>query len=1028
MLVPSFDSLTALRRGSAGSAGSASRDEDCVAASLDDSRDGGLTTTDSRAEAWELDRVVAAFEREFARRRASLAELDYAQFAPELRTNASSAALRELARVDLELGMEAGLPRSAEAYRDRFPAVWSDDSAWEELRFEERRLRRECDADSRGAATPLLVATASGAPQHRLPEPGEELCGFEIRHVLGRGAFSRVYLAVETGLARRHVALKISEHLPGEADTLSRLQHKNIVPIYSIHRHGPYHLVCMPFLGANTLADALRNVLDCDEPPRSGRAIFDTLDFQATMTWVEGGVRTPAAVEPEPKEVSSPLATGRPTRLADKLAAMTYTDSVLWLGAELASGLEHAHQRGVLHRDIKPANVLLTDDGLPMLLDFNLATDGAATSPAGPIVGGTLPYMSPEQIESILEPARSVDERSDLYSLGLVLYELLYRRPAYAPPTGVTNEELRRFWTERQAEPACPVDGRLGVSSGVAAILRKAIAPRPADRYQSAKAFKEELRRHLNHEPIREAQGEAWGDRIAKWNRRHPRCSASTIVGIVALLLLATLGAWTAVRHRGLARLEARAWWHQAQRTESAARGFAAQIAPPDGQVDAIFAECDQALDESKISRHVVALGADEAELARALVGRLYFYRARGWCGLAAKAASEAPVRERLGRAAADVAAARRWHPSGLPASDELRSALDETLARAEVSMQSLAIAMQATRTDRGVHAALADALRVVELESTNPWYWLTRGELQKECGDREGARASLQLARELAPETPWPTFHLGVMELEERRWTLAEERFSETLAIDESLAEARFNRALARVGMGRDGEAARDLETIETQVERFPRALLVLESIAARRGDLTTAERYRNRGLELMPTDALAWNARGEAWLRCVPAAPERAWSDFQEAARRAPGFRQAYMNSAHVLSERLGRSDEAQRALDAVLEIDQSYALAWSSRAVLRARRGERDASLQDVERALALDRSPLVCYQAASALALVKETAADERRALDLLRETLRQDAAWCESMTRDPDLAGLSRQDDLRQLLIAAQQLR
>ena len=103
------------------------------------------------------------------------------------------------------------------------------------------------------------------------------------------------------------------------------------------------------------------------------------------------------------------------------------------MASRLADGLAHAHERGILHRDLKPANILMTDEGQPMLLDFNLSEDSEVRPGAAAAVGGTLPYMAPEHLEA-LRGGASPDARSDLYSLGVILYELLtVRRPFPVP-------------------------------------------------------------------------------------------------------------------------------------------------------------------------------------------------------------------------------------------------------------------------------------------------------------------------------------------------------------------------------------------------------------------------------------------------------------------------------------------------------------------------------------------------------------------------------------------------------------------
>src|SRR5262249_14416532 len=117
-----------------------------------------------------------------------------------------------------------------------------------------------------------------------------------------------------------------------------------------------------------------------------------------------------------------------------QLERRSYVDAVLWLGACLADGLAHAHERGILHRDVKPANVLLTDDGTPMLLDFNLGQDVKSGGEA--FIGGTLPYAAPEQLRAFQTNAGGVDARADVYSLGVLLHELLTGRSAFPHRAG----------------------------------------------------------------------------------------------------------------------------------------------------------------------------------------------------------------------------------------------------------------------------------------------------------------------------------------------------------------------------------------------------------------------------------------------------------------------------------------------------------------------------------------------------------------------------------------------------------------
>ncbi|TCK01143.1 protein kinase domain-containing protein [Nocardia alba] len=266
------------------------------------------------------------------------------------------------------------------------------------------------------ASTDALSNPGAFEPLDRI-EIGQRIGDFELLTGLGSGAFARVFLARQTSM-QRLVAVKISADRGTEPQTLAQLDHDYIVRVFdqqlldtdstpSDSRR--LRLLYMQFLPGGTLLGLLRWVRATPPAERSGKLLLDAVD---------------AAME-EKGEI-------RPTdsSVRSEIADLTWPETVAWLGRRLAEALDYASSHGVLHRDVKPANVLLTAEGVPKLADFNISFSRTVegTSPVA-YFGGSLAYMSPEQLEAchpgLARTAADLDTRSDIYSLGVVLWELL---------------------------------------------------------------------------------------------------------------------------------------------------------------------------------------------------------------------------------------------------------------------------------------------------------------------------------------------------------------------------------------------------------------------------------------------------------------------------------------------------------------------------------------------------------------------------------------------------------------------------
>ncbi len=212
-----------------------------------------------------------------------------------------------------------------------------------------------------------------------------------------------------------------------------------------------------------------------------------------------------------------------------------------------------------MHRDLKPANILLTDDGQPMLLDFNLAQDTKLRNNAAVAqVGGTLPFMAPEQIEAYRSETMLLDFRGDIYSLGVILFELLTGRTPFPPQLGRLNEVLERMVRDRRGLLPGVCCLNKAVTPAVESIIHHCLEADPDRRYQSARQLKEDLDRHLENLPLRHASEPSLWERASKWRRRHPRLASTTTVMVIAGVLIAALVNTVLIRGQRLAEMDAR--------------------------------------------------------------------------------------------------------------------------------------------------------------------------------------------------------------------------------------------------------------------------------------------------------------------------------------------------------------------------------------------------------------------------------------------------------------------------------------
>jgi serine/threonine protein kinase len=365
---------------------------------------------------------------------------------------------------------------------------------------------------------------SEGAPARR------RLGDFEIVREIGRGGMGIVYEARQVSLNRK-VALKVLGGVPAlapkavqrfhrEAEAAARLHHTNIVPIYATGEQDGVHYYAMELIEGPSLDLALRQL-------RQARANVEPQSPSPTMP-EDSSAGHPASTDPY---VNGAVASGLTADLSSTSLGWDshYFDNVARMVAEVADALDYAHQQGVIHRDIKPSNLLVSPVGRLSVNDFGLARllEQPGVTISGEFVG-TPRYLSPEQIGAGRVP---LDHRTDIYSLGATLYELLTLQP---PFPGVRRDQVLAQVLHKEPERPRRLNKRVPID--LETICLKAMDKDPDRRYQTAGRMAEDLRRYGNRLAI-SARRAGPIARSCKWLRRRPALAA-TLAGAVLLALL----------------------------------------------------------------------------------------------------------------------------------------------------------------------------------------------------------------------------------------------------------------------------------------------------------------------------------------------------------------------------------------------------------------------------------------------------------------------------------------------------------
>jgi eukaryotic-like serine/threonine-protein kinase len=925
------------------------------------------------------------------------------------------------------------------------------------------------------------------------PQPGYELAGFRVIFELGRGAFARVYLAEEISLGQRLVAIKVSRPDGNEPQALARLQHTHIVPVYSVH-HDPVsglRILCMPYFGGANLAQVLEAAGGFLTAQHAGRSLVEALDqISRSLPALPASESSPAAVASlrSQLKVSTESPGNSATTTVQRMASASRfswlrrwsgnaktrepvvidrrirdqpsrrflhdasaIQAAVWIVTRLAEGLDHAHTRGLLHRDLKPSNILLAEDGTPMLLDFNLSVERHPDPPTRmgevqrALIGGTLPYMSPEHLDAF-DPTGAtapsdVDERSDIYALGLILFEMIAgEHPFPSPPTGTPvrsaiaqmSESRKRVPSLRARSPQVPWS--------IDALVAKCLEFDPARRYSRASELVDDLRRFLENRPMKHCPEPSVVERLAKWSKRHPALCGSTSIALIGVVLITLTGGIAFLVHEQMQKLAARVHIDVFERD---------------------FAECQFLLQNAKSSNEHLKQGIDKAhqtfehlgmdteshaswsgwehrltvaeqQRLREQVTELIMLDASAGVLLADRRGTEADRRRALERAIVRLNRAERIEPQAPSALYAGRAKYHAELGHTHLAEQDRLRAAQiipstchdltllgTTLLAKGDRPRAEEALKhALRLDVTSFSAWFMLGNCHYAQGRFLEAAGDFATCTARGPAVAWSFFNRGLSLARAGRPLDAKYAYDRTLALEPAFAEAHVDRALVELELNQLAEARADLTRA---LELGRRELVVLAALGetlARMGERSEAERYFAQLLARSPSDVMVRVARGISRVRTDAYG---ARQDFQFALGQDPNHPQANYGMALLV-----RGTDLPRALEYLnraLETDPNLIDAVQLRALVRARLGDA-AALDDVERLVEAPTAHRL-YNAACAVAVFSEKAPNRRllsHSLDLLARALRAGFPTAD-VASDPDLTSLRSLPEFKELLPA-----
>ncbi len=663
-----------------------------------------------------------------------------------------------------------------------------------------------------------LLWPLARAPE--FPEVGEQLGPFHLLAELGQGASGKTYLAAEPALADRLVVLKVIPDDQEEHLSLARFQHTHIIPLFSEQTFPNQGLraLCMPYLGGTSLARLLEALNEVPLAQRRGRHLLEALG------------RVQAGHYPLPASDEGPY--------RRYLEQASYIQAVCWIVACLADGLQEAHAHGLVHMDVKPSNVLIAADGLPLLLDFHLARKPIRSGErVVDRIGGTPGWMAPEQAAalkavSLGQPVpEPVTGRADLYPLGLLLCEAL------GGPGAGSEAAKGKAWQRRNSQ----------VSTGLADIVQKCLAFKPAGRYLDAVTLADDLRRHLNDLPLRGVANRSFRERWRKWRRRRPSALARGTAWsctVIALVVAAGFGYAFHLQHIHEAetdledgqKLRAEHRFPEAVRILNRGLERASTRLAPQGLKDLLgkqlrMAKLEQVATElhhlADLVRFRYGITPPAAEEARNLIGKISAIWAQRNLLLKPEGVTlDAELEQGMRTDLLELAIVGADLSVRLASKGEVNAALREARRLLDQAEAACGPSPALSRERRAYARALGElgSFQEPDTPPCTAWehYDLGRSYLRSNLVTK--AAEEFQRTLELRPQDFWPNFFQGLCAYELGHFEDAVAAFRTCIALAPTTAECFYNRARAEDALEQTRQAFSD----------YSRALELDSSLAA--------------------------------------------------------------------------------------------------------------------------------------------------------------------------------------------------